>query len=159
MDGRQRSQKNYVRYVTRFSRMANWPGSAVDCRTPWKRDGSSRVAVFVHFLVYHEHTGSIPARPPLLLSSDHHLMPARPGPTSQEGYPSSSPPSTDTHNDPFNSQGRRYYDNESDNADFGRRDTYASDSSNPGLHDPNFYDQNGNYDPYRELGTELYAAH
>lgn len=77
-------------------------------------------------------------------------MPARPGPTSQEGYPSSSP-STDTHNDPFNAQGRRYYDNESDNADYGRRDTYASDSSNPGLHDPNFYDQNGNYDPYRKL--------
>ncbi|KAF9463251.1 1,3-beta-glucan synthase [Collybia nuda] len=81
-------------------------------------------------------------------------MPARPGPTSQEGYHSSSPPSTDAHNDPFNSQGRRYYDNESDNADFGRRDTYASDSSNPGLHDPNFYDQNGNYDPYPPQDTD-----
>lgn len=77
-------------------------------------------------------------------------MPARPGPTSQEGYMSSSP-STEAHpNDPFASQGRRYYDNDSDNADLGRRDTYASDGSNPGYNDPNFYDQNGTYDPYRE---------
>ncbi|KIK07095.1 glycosyltransferase family 48 protein [Laccaria amethystina LaAM-08-1] len=72
-------------------------------------------------------------------------MPARPGPSSQEGYPS-SPPSADTHsNDPFN-QGRRYYDNESDHVEFGRREyreTYASDSSNPAIND---YDNNGNYD-------------
>lgn len=76
-------------------------------------------------------------------------MPARPGPNSQEGYPSSSPSSTDAHpTDPFNTaQGppRRYYDNESDHADFGRRDTFASDSSNP---DPAYY-ENGSYDPYR----------
>ena len=75
-------------------------------------------------------------------------MPARPGPSSQEGYPS-SPPSADTHsNDPFN-QGRRYYDNDSDHVEFGRREyreTYASDSSNPAIND---YDNNGNYD-YRQ---------
>ncbi|KAF8964745.1 1,3-beta-glucan synthase [Flammula alnicola] len=72
-------------------------------------------------------------------------MPARPGPTSQEGYPSSSP-SLDTHsNDPFNNQ-RRYYDNDSDHVEFGRRDyreTYASDTSTPAAND---YDHNGNYD-------------
>lgn len=75
-------------------------------------------------------------------------MPARPGPTSQEGYPSSSP-SVDAHStDPFNSAGqRRYYDNESDHVDYGgRRDyreTYNSDISNPPVND---YDHNGNYD-------------
>ncbi|KIM41511.1 glycosyltransferase family 48 protein [Hebeloma cylindrosporum] len=75
-------------------------------------------------------------------------MPARPGPASQEGYPSSSP-SLDAHsNDPFNSanNNRRYYDNESDHVDYTRRDyreTYASDTSNtPG----NDYDNNGNYE-------------
>jgi hypothetical protein len=90
------------------------------------------------------------------LSSSHHsLMPTRQAPASQpasqEGY--SSPPSVDNnHNDPFNNAhaARRYYDNESDNAD--RRDTYAtyaSDSSNPALNDQHFYDNNGTYDPYR----------
>lgn len=81
-------------------------------------------------------------------------MPARPGPTSQDGYPSSSSPSNDAHNDPFNSNQRRYYDNESDNADFGRRDTYASDSSNPALNEPHFYEQNA-YDPYRKLPQNI----
>ncbi|KAF8240488.1 1,3-beta-glucan synthase [Tricholoma matsutake] len=80
-------------------------------------------------------------------------MPSRHGPISQahsqEGH--SSSPSVDNHNDPFNNShaARRYYDNESDNAD--RRDTYAtyaSDSSNPALNDPHFYDHNGTYDPY-----------
>ena len=75
-------------------------------------------------------------------------MPARAGPASQEGYPSSSP-SFDAHsNDPFNnSQGRRYYDNESDHVEFGgRRDyreTYASDASHLA---GNEYDNNGNYE-------------
>lgn len=82
-------------------------------------------------------------------------MPSRHGPTSQapsqEGY--SSSPSADNHNDPFNNShsARRYYDNESDNAD--RRDTYAtyaSDSSNPALTEQHFYDHNGTYDPYRK---------
>ncbi|TFK31470.1 1,3-beta-glucan synthase [Crucibulum laeve] len=73
-------------------------------------------------------------------------MPARPGPTSQEGYPSSSP-SADHSLDPF-STGRRYYDNESDNnIDYSRREayreTFASDGSNLAVND---YDQNGNYD-------------
>lgn len=88
---------------------------------------------------------------------------SRTGPIIQDGYPSSSPPSTDNQHDPFsNSNGqRRYYDNESDNVDYGRRDTYASDSSNPGLNDQNFYDQNGTYDPYREQSqhTTLLPSH
>ena len=83
-------------------------------------------------------------------------MPARAGRTSQEGYPSSSP-SLDAHsNDPFNtSQGRRYYDNESDHVDFlGRRDyreTYTSDASNLAGND---YDHNGNYE-YRATTISL----
>ena len=73
-------------------------------------------------------------------------MPAHPGHSSQEGYPSSSSsPTNDPHIDPFTN--RRYYDNEFD-AGYGRRDTYASDSSNTGAHDPNLYDHN-QYDPYR----------
>ena len=72
-------------------------------------------------------------------------MPAHHGRASQEGYPSSSSsPTNDPHNDPFSH--RRYYD-EFD-ADYGRRDTYASDISNTGPHDPNLYDHN-QYDPYR----------
>lgn len=79
-------------------------------------------------------------------------MPARPGKSSQEGY--SSSPSTEAHlNDPFNSQ-PRYYDNESDNVDYGRRDTYASDTSHPGYNDPGYYDQN-NYDAYRMCFSRL----
>jgi len=90
----------------------------------------------------------------LLLSSSFFppspMPAARPGPASQEGYPSSSP-SLDAHsNDPFNSANRRYYDNESDHVEYTRRDyreTYASDTSNtPG----NDYDNNGNYE-YREF--------
>lgn len=84
-------------------------------------------------------------------------MPARTGPTGQEGYSSSSPPS-DSHmnNDPFSppppTQRGAYYDQESDNVDYGgRRDTYASDISNPALNDPAYYDNNPGYDPYREL--------
>jgi len=52
----------------------------------------------------------------------------------------------DHSNDPFNSAQRRFYDNESDRVEFGRRDrreTYGSDSSNPAVND---YDQHGNYD-------------
>ncbi|KAH6910702.1 1,3-beta-glucan synthase [Coprinopsis sp. MPI-PUGE-AT-0042] len=70
---------------------------------------------------------------------------SRQGAPSQEGYPSSSP-SMDHSNDPFNSAQRRFYDNESDHVEFGRRDrreTYASDSSNPAVND---YDNNGNYE-------------
>jgi len=71
-------------------------------------------------------------------------MPARPGPSSQEGYPS-SPPSTDAHsNDPFNSSNnRRYYDNESDGVDYPRREYRDSDTSHPPGND---YDNND----YRE---------
>ncbi|KIY71346.1 glycosyltransferase family 48 protein [Cylindrobasidium torrendii FP15055 ss-10] len=69
-------------------------------------------------------------------------MSRRPG-HSQEGYPSSSPPSTDAHQtDPFTAPPRRYYDN--DPEDYANnRDTYASDNSGTG-----FYDHNGAYDPY-----------
>jgi 1,3-beta-glucan synthase len=76
-------------------------------------------------------------------------MAARAGHTSQEGYPSSSP-SFDAHsNDPFNSQSRRYYDNESDHVEFGGRreyrETYASDVSNAAGND---------YDPYALQDTD-----
>ncbi|KAG7451544.1 1,3-beta-glucan synthase [Guyanagaster necrorhizus] len=75
-------------------------------------------------------------------------MSGRPGHNSQEGYPSSSPSSVDAHqNDPFSPPQRRYYDNDSE--DYGRRDTYASDTSNTG-----FYDQNGAYDPYPPQDTD-----
>ena len=60
-------------------------------------------------------------------------MPARPGPQSQEGYPSSSNSLETQHNDPFNSANqRRYYDNESDNVEYVPRDfreTQGSDSN------------------------------
>ncbi|KAF9045539.1 1,3-beta-glucan synthase [Panaeolus papilionaceus] len=75
-------------------------------------------------------------------------MPARPGPQSQDGYPSSSP-SVDAHStDPFNSVNRgRYYDTESEHVDYqGRRDyreTYASDTS---IQQADGYDTNGQYD-------------
>lgn len=71
-------------------------------------------------------------------------------------YPQSSSPSAD-HADPFRSSTsvpRRYVyndvDGDSDSVDpHGRRDTYASDSSNNGLNDPErYYDHSGNYDSY-----------
>lgn len=82
-------------------------------------------------------------------------MPARQGPTSQEGYPSSSPSEAHSTNDLFtaNTQ-RRYYDNDSDHVEYGRRDyreTYASDTSNPAAAE---YDNNGNYD-YRTCAGYL----
>lgn len=92
-------------------------------------------------------------------------MPARPGPISQEGYPSPSP-SADTHsNDPFSSvhaHGRRgYYDTESD-IDYTRRDgyreTYASDGSSPAVNDPTYYDNNNAYDMYRQLLFSLSSS-
>ncbi|KAG1733326.1 hypothetical protein EDB19DRAFT_1228542, partial [Suillus lakei] len=75
-------------------------------------------------------------------------------------YPQSSSPTAD-HADPFTSAAggpRRYVynDNDSDNVDpYGRRDTYASDSSNNGLNDTErYYDHNGNYDPYAQPDTD-----
>lgn len=60
-------------------------------------------------------------------------MPARPGPQSQEGYPSSSNSLETQQNDPFNSANqRRYYDNESDHVEYVPRDfreTQGSDSN------------------------------
>ncbi|KAF5348770.1 hypothetical protein D9756_009724 [Leucocoprinus leucothites] len=88
-------------------------------------------------------------------------MPARPGPASQEGYPSPSP-SADTHSgDPFSSQnahGRRgYYDNESD-IDYTRRDgyreTYGSDGSSPALNEQGYYDAPHQYDMYQPQDTD-----
>lgn len=71
-------------------------------------------------------------------------MPARAAHTSQEGYPSSSP-SFDAHSsDAFNTQARRYYDNDSDHVDHvefgGRREPY--DASHVG----NEYENNMNYE-------------
>ena len=79
----------------------------------------------------------------------------RPGGTSAEGGYASSPSMETTPSDPFgtaNGAPRRYYDNDSEEYGPGRRDTYASDSSNQGLTDPGYYDQNGAYDPYRACG-------
>jgi hypothetical protein len=77
-------------------------------------------------------------------------MPAPSGHLSQEGYVSSSP-STDAHlMDPYAAHQRRFYDTESDNAEYGRRDTYASDSSNAHMMEPSFDERNPNYDFYRK---------
>ncbi|CAL1710231.1 unnamed protein product [Somion occarium] len=76
-------------------------------------------------------------------------MAGRPDPRSQEGAYVSPSPSSDPH-DPFsNGHDPRYYDNDSDNNDYGRRDTYTSDSSNHGMNDDDrYYDHHGAYDPY-----------
>jgi hypothetical protein len=76
-------------------------------------------------------------------------MPPRPGPSAHDGLYGSAPPSAENH-DPFNQNQQRYYDNESDqNVEVFRRDTYASDSSNPG--DQGYYEQNGGtHESYRE---------
>ncbi|EIW79670.1 glycosyltransferase family 48 protein [Coniophora puteana RWD-64-598 SS2] len=74
-------------------------------------------------------------------------------------YPHSGSPTADP-NDPFGSSSaipRRYYnDTDSDNIDtYGRRDTYASDSSANGLNDgERYYDHNGQYDPYAQPDTD-----
>ncbi|KAM6501060.1 1,3-beta-glucan synthase [Amanita muscaria] len=82
-------------------------------------------------------------------------MSARPGQHSQEGYASSSP-SVDAHlSDPFNTtHQRRFYDNESDNLDYGKRDTFASDSSNAAITESNYDDRNGTYDYYPHQDTD-----
>ncbi|KAJ3771798.1 1,3-beta-glucan synthase [Lentinula raphanica] len=88
-------------------------------------------------------------------------MPPRTARGSQEGYPSSSPPSVDAHHlDPFSPppQGthsqQRYYDN--DSVDYNRRDTYTSDGSGGPLNEPGYYDQGTPYDPYppQDLDSE-----
>ncbi|KAF8119311.1 glycosyltransferase family 48 protein [Boletus edulis] len=75
-------------------------------------------------------------------------------------YPHSTSPTLE-HADPFGpsaAHGRRYVysDNDSDNVDtYGRRETYASDSSNNGLNDTErYYDHNGAYDPYAQQDTD-----
>jgi len=80
-------------------------------------------------------------------------------------YPQSSSPTAD-HADAFTSSSsvpRRYVysDGDSDSVDpYGRRDTYASDSSNNGLNDPDrYYDQNGNYDPYGVWSVDSSRSH
>lgn len=88
-------------------------------------------------------------------------MPARPGLSSQESYPSPSASAGTHSDDPFGSahaHGRRqYYDNESDHIDYPRRDgyreTYGSDGSNPALNDPGYYDNNNQFEPYREFSS------
>ncbi|KAJ3536115.1 hypothetical protein NMY22_g6183 [Coprinellus aureogranulatus] len=86
------------------------------------------------------------------------MQPARQGPTSYEGYPS-SPPSMDHNGDPFH-HGRRYYDNESaEHVDYNRpndqRETYASDSSNPAV---NEYDNGQNYEYRQRLLLVLHVS-
>ncbi len=86
-------------------------------------------------------------------------MPARPGLSSQESYPSPSASAGTHSDDPFGSahaHGRRqYYDNDSDHIDYARRDgyreTYGSDGSNPALNDPSYYDNNNQFEGYREF--------
>jgi len=81
-------------------------------------------------------------------------MPPRPGPSViHDGtYPTTPPPAENQ--DPFNQNGQRYYDNESEhNVEVYRRDTHTSDSSNPG--EQGYYDQNGgNYDSYRKWDAQ-----
>ncbi|KAF8635567.1 hypothetical protein AX15_000217 [Amanita polypyramis BW_CC] len=80
-------------------------------------------------------------------------MPGPSGHPSHEGYASSSP-STDAHPaDPFSAHQRRFYDNESD-AEYGRRDTYASDSSNAAMNDTTYDERNGNYEYYPPQDTD-----
>jgi 1,3-beta-glucan synthase len=77
-------------------------------------------------------------------------MAARPGPRGQEPY-------LTTPTDPFGSSNnipRKYYDNESDNQDYGRnRDTYTSESSHGPQDGERYYDHNGTYDPYSMFNT------
>ncbi|KAI0783273.1 1,3-beta-glucan synthase [Abortiporus biennis] len=81
-------------------------------------------------------------------------MSARPDPRGQEGMYVSSSPSSGDH-DPFNPAEPGYYDNDSERDEYGRRDTYASDSSNHGLNDDErYYDHNGGYDPYAQPDTD-----
>ncbi|KAF8740913.1 hypothetical protein AX14_006661 [Amanita brunnescens Koide BX004] len=81
-------------------------------------------------------------------------MPAPPGHLSPDGYVSSSP-STDAHLiDPYAAHQRRVYDTESDNAEYGRRDTYASDSSNAHIMEPSYDERNPNYDYYPPQDTD-----
>ncbi|THU88102.1 1,3-beta-glucan synthase [Dendrothele bispora CBS 962.96] len=80
-------------------------------------------------------------------------MPARPHPGNYEGYPSPSPTTVDPRADPFSPPPgqHRYYDSESD---YGRRDTYASESSNNGLNEQGYYDHNNGYDAYPPHDTD-----
>lgn len=81
-------------------------------------------------------------------------MPAPSGHLSHDGYVPSSP-STDAHlMDPYAAHQRRY-DTESDNAEYGRRDTYASDSSNAHIMEPGYDERNPPYDYYRKCSPTL----
>lgn len=69
-------------------------------------------------------------------------------------------PSSDPH-DPFsNSQADpRYYDNDSEHNDYGRRDPYNTDSgSHDGADDDRYYDHHGSYDPYSGMSNLSYSS-
>ncbi|KDQ56816.1 glycosyltransferase family 48 protein [Jaapia argillacea MUCL 33604] len=81
------------------------------------------------------------------------------GPPQHEAmFPSSSPPTADSH-EPFASTNQRYYDNDSDQGVYrDRRDTYASDSSDVALNeDDRYYEQNGAYGRYANQDTDSEA--
>ena len=83
-------------------------------------------------------------------------MAPRPGPPSQEGYPSSSPSSDAHQHDPFSPPPpqQRYYDNDSE-FDYSRRDVYSADIGPHPAHDGNYYDHNNVYDSYRQFSSSL----
>jgi hypothetical protein len=93
---------------------------------------------------------SEPPSPPL-------PMPAPSGHLSHDGFVPSSP-STDAHlMDPYAAHQRRY-DTESDNAEYGRRDTYASDSSNAHIMEPGYDERNPPYDYYRKYSPSFFVS-
>lgn len=89
-------------------------------------------------------------------------MAGRPDPRGQEGMYVSSSPSSGGDHDPFNNTpgDPRYYDNDSER-DYGRRDTYGSDSGSHGMNDDErYYDHNGAYDPYgREFHHSTFRSY
>lgn len=138
---------------------------------PLSRGGNSVRPVGSHNKVFTPHR--LPTPTSSLLASDgsnNDTVGPSPRPSrasSRMSYPHSTSPTLE-HADPFGPSAfpRRYVygDNDSDNVDsYGRRDTYASDSSNNGLNDPErYYDHNGTYDPYGEharFGTPLLIVH
>ena len=118
----------------------------------WRRPNQSVVSVRLAALLVRR---SVFARS----THNHHLlplpMPAPSGHLSLDGYVPSSP-STDAHLiDPYAAHQRRVFDAESDNAEYGRRDTYASDSSNAHFMEPSYDERNPNYDYYRKYSQHL----
>src|SRR3984957_14263978 len=72
-------------------------------------------------------------------------MPPRPGPSSQEAMYSSSWHQSESH-EPVNGVSNRLYDNDSDY----HREGLPSDHGHAAYNDERYYDQQGQYDAYRE---------